>query len=282
MQALVACGTVHERPQLPQWVGSEAIVASQPSSDETLQSAKPAAHAPITQAPVEHVELAFGNAQAWPHMPQSATLARRSVSQPFARLPSQLPKPGLHATPHVPPAHAETAFGAIGHEVEQVPQWEESVVVFTQLVPQTVERSGGQLQTPLWHVPPPAQGMPHAPQFALLLQRSTHAPPQLPSWGSAIPSQSSSIPLHAISVVPCGTQLQIVPRPGMPAQLQLLAIGQSVGVVHIREQRPIERHVPLAQFESIVHGAPTAPGGVPASNVSPASKASPPSKLSIG
>jgi hypothetical protein len=164
---------------------------------------------------------------------------------------------------HIPPAHPDSAFGYVGHTLPQLPQLKMSPSVFTQRMPHTVGASGGQLHAPCWHVLPAVHTTPHAPQFWLSVCVLVHMSLQVVSQLSAMPSQSSSTPLHGISVVPFGTQLHTVPRPGTPAQLQLELCGQSEPPVHVREQRPIERHTPEVQSVSRMQGEPRAAGGGP-------------------
>ena len=54
--------------------------------------------------------LAFaGSAQAFPQEPQRAGSLSKSVSQPFAELPSQLSQPATQAKPQVPLAQVVVA-----------------------------------------------------------------------------------------------------------------------------------------------------------------------------
>ena len=101
--------------------------------------------------------------------------------------------------------------------------------------------------------------MPHVPQLLLSLCVFVHTPLQIESPSSAMPLQSSSIMLHAISG-PVGMQLHTGPRPGIPTQVHGAAIGQSVRAVQVIEHLPTERQMPDAQSTSFVHGAPSGPG----------------------
>jgi hypothetical protein len=80
-----------------------------------------------TQLPPEH---SMPVAQALPQVPQWAG-CDRSVSQPFAGLPSQSAQPVLHdATVQLPPLQPAVAWGRL-HVVPQVPQLVGSVAVLT-------------------------------------------------------------------------------------------------------------------------------------------------------
>jgi hypothetical protein len=62
---------------------------------------------PTPHAPPEQLGVPFATVHAFPHMPQCDVLVLVLVSQPFASIPSQLPKPVLHieivhVTPHAP------------------------------------------------------------------------------------------------------------------------------------------------------------------------------------
>jgi hypothetical protein len=73
--------------------------------------------------PVLHSACEFGPlTQTVPHAPQAFTLFEIAVSQPFVALPSQLPKPGLQATLHVPLAHEADWFGPALHVRPHIPQ----------------------------------------------------------------------------------------------------------------------------------------------------------------
>ena len=120
MHAAAACAKEHVVAHVPQCSTLLDVFVSQPFAGLPSQSPKPALHAPRTQAPPLHDALALGNAQAWPQIPQFAALVPRSVSQPFAALPSQSPCPAGHIpTAHVPPL--QIAPVAV-HACPQLPQ----------------------------------------------------------------------------------------------------------------------------------------------------------------
>jgi hypothetical protein len=64
--------TFVQDPQCMASVANPAVLYSQPSPVEPLQSAKPPLQAPIAHAPVTHVAPAFGKVQRLPHPPQFA------------------------------------------------------------------------------------------------------------------------------------------------------------------------------------------------------------------
>ena len=69
-----------------------------------------------------------GAGQTVPHTPQFVTEELRSTSQPSPTAPLQLPKPALHAKPHVPALQVDVAFGRLGHAIAHEPQWFTSVL----------------------------------------------------------------------------------------------------------------------------------------------------------
>jgi hypothetical protein len=66
---------------------------------------------------------------AVPHPPQFAGLVVTLVSQPFAALPSQLPKPELHVGTHALAVQVVLPFGLL-QGLAQAPQLLMSLVVF--------------------------------------------------------------------------------------------------------------------------------------------------------
>src|SRR5438093_413601 len=80
------------------------------------QSAKPASHA-MLHTPALHDGVPFVLLHALPHLPQSASLRKTSVSHPFAALPSQSANPA--AQPPPPPAPPPPA--AVPDAVPAVP-----------------------------------------------------------------------------------------------------------------------------------------------------------------
>jgi hypothetical protein len=188
----VALGRLQERPHPPQFAVVWRFV-SQPSEYRPLQSAKPAAHAAIEHVDAEHVADPFAAEHAFPHEPQFPRLVTRSVSQPFAELPSQSPLPGAQlAMPQMP----ATQFGVppvAEHTFPHVLQLLTSICV---LVSHPFARLPSQFLKPALHVMPhvPAaqvgepfwllQIVPHPPQFV------TDVPVFVSQPFAALPSQS--------------------------------------------------------------------------------------------
>ncbi len=157
--------------------------------------------------PFEQIDPA---AQTCPQAPQLFTSRLRFVSQPFVRLPSQLPKPAEHVpvqTTAVPlNVHTPKKFAAAqasptalpvqmscatthepfehtpdGQCVPQVPQLFGSVLVLTQLLAQIVCPGGHAVAVahpPLMQVWPSEQVLPQAPQFEGSIAGTTQSPLQ--------------------------------------------------------------------------------------------------------
>lgn len=112
----------HTVEQLPQWVGSEFRLASQPFDATPSQLAKPLQHEnPHTLAVQVVVALALVG-HAFRHDPQLDGSMVVSTSQPFDPMPSQLAKPGEHTSPHTVDTQVADEFGPKGHAVAHVPQ----------------------------------------------------------------------------------------------------------------------------------------------------------------
>jgi hypothetical protein len=174
------------RPQAPQFARSLLSAISQPFVALLSQFAKPAPQAPRAQVPVAQVAEALAKAQTRPQAPQLRTSVCVSTSQPFAALPSQLPKPALHATPQAPDAQVAEAFARGGHTVPQAPQFAALVLVLTSHPlagsPSQFAEPAAQTtpQTPAWHravAPPPAvHALPQRMQLDTSLVRFTSQP----------------------------------------------------------------------------------------------------------
>ena len=88
-QLVVPCALKQPSPQ-PRQFDKLPSAVSQPAA--LVQSAKPLLQVSRVHVPVAHDSLAFGRSQSTPQSPQSLSV-RVLVSQPLARLPSQLLKP---------------------------------------------------------------------------------------------------------------------------------------------------------------------------------------------
>ncbi len=132
-------------PQPPQ---SPSVLSgvSQPFASLPSQLPKPGLHDAIAQVPPEHVAVAFARVQVVPHAPQLVRVSS-ARSQPFAPLPSQLPKPGSHASiAQVPEPQSVVAFARV-HSVPQPPQ----LVVVRSEVSQPFASKLSQLPQPSSH-----------------------------------------------------------------------------------------------------------------------------------
>jgi len=158
-----------------------------------------------THAPAEQLaETAPAAEHAAPHAPQWLALVRRSVSQPLAPLPSQLPKPGAHVGTHAPAAQAVAVVPAAEHAAPHAPQW---LALARRSVSQPLGALPSQLPKPSVqagvHVPetqPVAEApaiehaTPQAPQLLALVRTLVSQPL------AALPSQSPKPAEHTSAV----------------------------------------------------------------------------------
>jgi hypothetical protein len=181
------CVAGQARPHAPQWAGVDWRSASQPLAASRSQSPRLATQVITAHVPAAHVAVALGSAQARPHIPQWSLAVRVSVSQPLAALPSQSPKPALHATAQRPDAHEGVPLAAL-HALPHAPQWAAAVersvsqplAGFMSQSPKpalhvTAQRPATHADVPLGRAP---QAFPQAPQCAESVFGSTHAPSQ--------------------------------------------------------------------------------------------------------
>jgi hypothetical protein len=124
----------HTAPHVPQSV-KVLRLCSHPFAATPSQLPYPGLQAWSWQPPLKQEPWAFVYVQAWPQEPQFAALAFRFVSQPFATLPSQSPKPGSQPIWQLPPLHTGAPFEAL-QACPHVPQLSgSSDVVISQPVP---------------------------------------------------------------------------------------------------------------------------------------------------
>ncbi len=150
--------------------------------------------------------MAFVSEHAAPHAPHAVTVLRRSVSQPLAAIPSQLPKPALQAMPHAPIAQVGVALARAGQAFPHAPQFETLAVrSVSQPLPTIMSQSPRPLMQPAMRhteasqvaVPPEAVHMrAHAPQFEALVRVSTSQP------SAASPLQSEKPATHDTTQAP--------------------------------------------------------------------------------
>jgi hypothetical protein len=186
-------GGMHERAHPPQllFVSSEV---SQPFARFPSQFPKPAAHR-SWHVPLMHNAAELGPAgQTLPHAPQFRTLDEIAVSQPFNGSPSQLPKPPLHASEHVPPTHRAVPFAPPGHATPQRPQCAGFIV---SAVSQPLASIVSQLPKPRLHVEPQALAV----QVGLALGRAGQVIPQPPQLAGSVAGVTQLAP-QSICVAP--------------------------------------------------------------------------------
>jgi hypothetical protein len=211
--ALVALAALHARPHIPQFVGLVRVSTSQPSDALPLQSAKPALHV-NPHAPAAHVAVALAGAiHDRPHVPQLATVVARVVSQPFAGLESQSPKPMLQRNEQTAALQTGAAFARAGHGMLQPPQCAVFVRTFAS---QPLPAMPSQLSKPTSHTKPHADAehvgvpfvgsahtRPHAPQCSGFDVVSTHDIEQFDSAPQPLTQpiawlQTGVAPVHAL------------------------------------------------------------------------------------
>lgn len=145
----------HARPQAPQWLTLEEVLTSHPVAAIPSQSLNPALHARphvlFTQAPT-----ALGAFwQTVPHIPQFAGSFVVGVSQPFAFIPSQLPKPALHPPSAQTPMLQEAPAFANEQPMLHIPQCDRLVCVLASqpLAGLLSQFAKGAVQLATWHEP---------------------------------------------------------------------------------------------------------------------------------
>lgn len=120
----------HNVPQVPQLCRSVARLASHPFAAFPSQFASPRLQIKL-HIPPEQTGLPFGTwGQDTPQTPQLFGSFIRLVSHPFARFPSQFPKPPPHWKLQFPAEQNVMPFGPVGQVCPQPPQLAGSVPVF--------------------------------------------------------------------------------------------------------------------------------------------------------
>lgn len=186
--------------------------------------------------------------QVRPHAPQFVAVLVL-VSQPLPMLLSQSAKPVLQAIPHTPLVQPGRPLAKVPLQTTpQPPQFAGSVARSRQAIArvQNSPRTPGHWQRPATQTSVARQAAPQAPQLAVLVARSTQAPPQVAEVGSVAPSQLSSMPLQAISVLDVSVHAQVGEAP-MPARHdQFEPVGQSSMLRHPVVHREKVSHRPTA------------------------------------
>jgi hypothetical protein len=271
LQEAVPFVELHALLQLPQRATSVFKLVSQPLAVLLSQFANPElqvmAHVPVLQVAVPFAE---------PHWllqtPQCCVLLVVLVSQPFAKLPSQLPNPALHAMLHAPELQAGTPF-VEPHTVPHVPQFER---LLERVVSQPFETLLSQLPNPALQVIPQLpvvqlavpfvelQALVQLPQrltlvFRLISQPLVTLPSQFPKpalhviWQA--PDTQAAVPLVVLQALLQLPQFEVVvrlvsqPFARFPSQLPKPAL-------HVMLHTPdAQAAVPLF----VLHGALQAP-----------------------
>ena len=160
------------------------MLVSQPLTATPSQLPNPGLHDGTEQTPFAQAAVPFAAPHDTPHAPQLVMLVRRLVSQPFAEMPSQLPKPALQdSTWHAPAEQAAPPLARL-QAVLHVPQWVGSFCRLMHAPPQLVSPGPHVVvHDPALQVLPAAQVLEQEPQLALSVCRFLQVPPQLVSPG---------------------------------------------------------------------------------------------------
>jgi len=210
--ALLRAG--HTLPHAPQFDVLARRSLSHPSAALALQSENPALHV-NPHVPAAQMELAFARAgHALPHAVQLAASVLKFDSQPSRSLPLQFPNPPSHVIVQSAERQMGDEFARVGHRLLHVPQCVRSESVSTQTIPPpTVQIVLGRLHITVHREAaqncPAGHALPHAPQFAALVDVSTHAPPQndCPLGQRHAPMTQLCPPEHALPHAPQCTLL---------------------------------------------------------------------------
>jgi hypothetical protein len=249
---------------------------SQPSEMSELQSAKPAVQLPIVHAPAAQPALPFATKHALPHPPQFATLVAVSTSHPSAALPLQSASVPPHVEmPHTPPTQFAVPLTS-GQTLVQLPQ---ASTLFDVSTSQPFDASVSQSRklpvhvmehAPSAHVAVPwfvEHGVPHAPQFLVLVLVSVSQPFESMPSQSANPAAQLSTTHRppAQAAVACASAHGRAHPPQLSGSASVLTSQPSVGLVlqfaDGAMQAPI-RQAPFWHVESAfgnVHTLPHAP-----------------------
>jgi hypothetical protein len=264
---------LHALPQMPQLPVFVWVFVSQPFAVLASQFPNPVLQEEIAHALETQAGVAFARLHALPQAPQLFTLFVRFVSQPFAPLPSQFPRPELHdETPHTPP----TQFGVpppVGQMLPQVLQLLTSVFVLVSQplfgLPSQSLKPAAQVgtQAPAVQVVVPfrlVQETVHDPQFAVVLSGVSQPFRVLLSQS---PKPELQVGTHAPvvhTVEPCALE-QGRPQPPQFAVLVCVFVSQPLfGRLSQlpKPDRHVGTHVPLGHEVvplALVHWVPQAP-----------------------
>jgi hypothetical protein len=228
----------------------------------------------MAQAPVAQVAVALGSTQLRPQVPQFEALTWVLTSQPLAGLLSQSPKPAAQRTTvHIPPAQPLAATLVSAHTAPHALQLAGSMAVLAQYAdgPSPQVRSGAPHtvpQTLAEQTVPAAQAIPHPPQLALSLRRSTSQPL------AALPSQSRKPRAQVATAQAPAAQVEVAlgsaqVRPQAPQLVTLVWVSSSQPLAGLPSQsaKPAAQRTtvqtppaqPLAATLASAHTAPHAP-----------------------
>jgi hypothetical protein len=205
---------------------------SQPFAALPSQLPKPASHEVIPHAPAEHVvRFAFVNVVQFvcaPHVAPQVATALRFTSQPFAALPSQLPKPASQEViPHAPAEHVVTFAFVNVLQFVCAPHVAPQVATALRFTSQPFAALPSQLPKPASQEVIPHAPAEHVVAFALVNAVQSTRPPQVaPHVVFAL--RLTSQPFAALPSQSANPGSQVV-MPQAPApQVALATLGSAV------------------------------------------------------
>ena len=229
----VAFGSAQMREQAPQLAMEVWMFTSHPLAGALSQSRYPFAHDITVQRPALHPGVPLATVHTTPQPPQLATDELRSVSHPFAELPSQSPRPVMQTVvPQTPAVHVPVQFAP------HAPQFAADVWVFTSHPLATLP---SQSAKPAAHVPIVQRPAAHTP-FALAGAQTIPQPPQL---AREVPT-SISQPLARVPSQSAKPARHTSHEPVAPQRV-LAMLAQSASAQQAK-QPFVQQRVPTAQF----------------------------------
>ncbi len=215
----------HALAHAPQWLALLVVLVSQPLVALPSQLPKPAPHDATWHEPEAHVALPLLTLHVRPHIPQWLLLLS-AVSQPFAGIASQLPKPAVQLERvHAPAVHAAAPL-ANEHALPHIPQ----CAVESREVSQPLAALPSQSPKPALHVNLQAELEHETVAFA----RAGQALPQEPQCEALLVVLTQDIP-QSVSPAPqpltqtrMELQLGVPPEQALPQALQLAAVPSGV------------------------------------------------------
>jgi hypothetical protein len=231
------------------WVLALQFGAHDPPQPSAVADSRHPVHTGVQQLDAVHTCPA---PHASPQSPQCALLVRTSTSQPFASLPSQLPKPALHAMPHEPPLQVGVEAGRVGQASPQPPQCATSL----RLCSHPFAGLPSQSSKPASHVKPQPPSM----QVLVAWAGAVHGLSQPPQWRVLVLVSAQLLPqsvcpephplAHAWPPPSAGAHTGVPPPHPTPHAPQSSAVVRSVSqVVGSSSQSP----------SPALHDAPQAP-----------------------